>query len=48
MPITIKNHQTKLLARKLAKLTGESLTDYHPPSHRRATNASASQNPDVP
>lgn len=27
MPISIKNDQTELLARKLAKLTGESLTD---------------------
>lgn len=27
MPISIKNDQTELLARKLAELTGESLTD---------------------
>ncbi len=27
MPISIKNHQTEVLARKLAELTGETLTE---------------------
>ena len=27
MPISIKNHQTELLARKLAEMTGQTLTD---------------------
>jgi antitoxin VapB len=27
MPISIKNHQTELLARRLAELTGETLTE---------------------
>ncbi len=41
MPISIKNNQTEILARKLAELTGESLTEAIGTQWRRGTTAFA-------